>query len=152
MNTGFRQSERAVSTVEFALVVPLLILVLVGILDLARGLTAYVIVSNASREGAQYAMLRPTAAPSAIASNVRARSAPLDSTQLTVSASYYDGTTFQPWPSVGIPASSPQPSAVPIRIEVAYPWSAVSFLIGQFVGGATGTTTFTSTAIVDARR
>ena len=97
-------------------------------------------------------MLRPTAAPSAIASNVRARSAPLDATQLTVTASYYDGATFRPWPSAGIPASSPQPSSVPIRIEVTYPWSAVSFLIGQFIGGATGTTMFTSNSIVDTRR
>jgi Flp pilus assembly protein TadG len=141
-----------VSTVEFALVVPLLILLLVGILDLARGVSAYVVVSNASREGAQYAMLRPTAAPSDIASSVRARSAPLDATQLTVSASYYDGATFQPWPSSGIPATSPQPSSVPIRIEVTYPWSAVSFLIGQFIGGGTGSTMFRSTSIVDARR
>ena len=149
---AFRRSERAVSTVEFALVVPLLFLLLVGILDLARGVSAYVVVSNASREGAQYAMLRPTAAPSAIASNVRARSAPLDATQLTVTASYYDGATFRPWPSAGIPASSPLPSSVPIRIEVTYPWSAVSFLIGQFIGGATGTTMFTSNSIVDTRR
>jgi hypothetical protein len=141
-----------VSTVEFALVVPLLFLLLVGILDLARGVSAYVVVSNASREGAQFAMLRPSAAPSAIASNVRARSAPLDASQLTVSASYHDGATFQPWPSAGIPASSPLPSSVPIRIEVTYPWSAVSFLIGQFIGGATGTTVFTSSSIVDARR
>ena len=79
------------STVEFALVVPLLFVLLVGILDIARGVSAYVVVSNASREGAQYAMLRPTAAPSAIASNVRARSAPLDATQLTVTASYLYG-------------------------------------------------------------
>ena len=149
---AFRRSERAVSTVEFALVVPLLFLLLVGILDLARGVSAYVVVSNASREGAQYAMLRPTAAPSAIASNVRARSAPLDATQLTVTASYYDGATFRPWPSAGIPASSPLPSSVPIRIEVTYPWSAVSFLIGQFIGGATGTTMFRSNSIVDTRR
>jgi hypothetical protein len=146
------RSERGVSTVEFALVAPLLFLLLIGILDLARGVNAYVVVSNATREGAYYAMLRPTAAPSDIASAVRARSAPLNDSQITVTASYYDGATFQPWPSAGIPASSPAPSAIPIRITVSYPWSAITTLVGQFIAAAMGSATFTSTAIVDARR
>jgi Flp pilus assembly protein TadG len=148
VSRGFRHGERAVSTVEFALVAPLLILLLVGILDIARGINAYVTVSSASREGARYAMLRPTSAPSAIASAARDRVVPLDPNQITVTSSYYDGATFRPWPSAGVPASSPQPNSVTIRVAVSYPWSASSFLIGQFFG----TTALTSTATVDTRR
>jgi len=109
---------------------------------------AYVTVANASREGARYAMLSPSSPPSAIVSAARARVVPLDPSQLTVSASYYDGATFRPWPSNGVPASSPQPNAVTIRVEVSYPWSAVSALIAQFFG----TAPLTSSATVDTRR
>jgi len=159
---GLRRDDHGVSTVEFALVAPLLLLLLIGILDLARIVTAYVVVSNASQEGAHFAMLSPGAAPSAIASAVRARAAPLDTStdKLCVSASYYDGSTFQPWPSAGIPASSPQPSSIPVRVEVRYPSSAVTVLIGRFLGGAVsttcplpaGTTYFSSTTTVGTRR
>jgi hypothetical protein len=127
----FRQQE-ATSTVEFALVAPVLFLLLVGILDLGRAVNAYVTVSNAAREGSHYAILHPTAAPSAIVSAVRARVVPLDETQVVVTASYYNGSTFTPWPAVGgIPASSPAPSAIPVRVSVCFPWSAATF-IGRF--------------------
>lgn len=46
--------ERGVSAVEFALIAPVLILLLVGILDLGRAVNAYVTVSNAAREGTHY--------------------------------------------------------------------------------------------------
>jgi hypothetical protein len=123
--------DEAASTVEFALVAPLLFLLLVGILDLGRAVNAFVTVSNAAREGSHYAILHPTAAPAAIASAVRARVVPLDETQVVVSSSYYSGSTFAPWPLGGIPASSPAPSAVPVRVSVCYPWSAATF-IGRF--------------------
>jgi Flp pilus assembly protein TadG len=148
MSSAFRRGDKGVSTVEFALVAPILILLLVGILDVARGVNAYVTVANASREGARYAMLSPSSPPSAIVSAARARVVPLDPSQLTVSASYYDGATFRPWPSNGVPASSPQPNSVTIRVEVSYPWSAVSALIAQFFG----TAPLTSSATVDTRR
>ena len=50
-------SSRGTTMVEFALIVPVLLLLLFGILDLGRALNAYVTMSNASREGARYAML-----------------------------------------------------------------------------------------------
>jgi hypothetical protein len=124
-------SEDGASLVEFALVAPVLLLLLVGILDLGRAVNAYVTVSNAAREGTHYAILHPTAAPSAIASAVTDRVVPLDTSQLVVTSSYYNGATFAPWPAGGIPASSPSPQAIPVRVSVCYPWSAASF-IGRF--------------------
>jgi hypothetical protein len=123
--------EEGTSTVEFALIAPVLFLLLVGILDLGRAVNAYVTVSSAAREGSHYAILHPTAAPSAIVSAVRARTAPLDETQVVVTSSYYNGATFTPWPLGGVPVSSPAPSAIPVRVSVCYPWSAATF-IGRF--------------------
>jgi len=128
---GWDRGEEGTSVVEFALVAPVLLLVLVGILDLGRAVNAYVTVSNAAREGSHYAILHPTAAPSAIVNAVRTRVIPLDETKVVVTSSYYNGSTFVPWPLGGVPASSPAPNAIPVRVSVCFPWSAVTF-IGRF--------------------
>jgi len=125
------RSEAGTSTVEFALVAPLLFLLLVGILDMGRAVNAYVTVSNAAREGSHYAILHPAAAPSAIASAVRARVAPLDETKVAVATYCYNGTTFAPWVVGGLPASCPSASTAPVQVSVCYPWSAATF-IGRF--------------------
>ncbi len=52
--------EQAQSLVELALMLPLLLLLLVGILDLGRIYFSYMTVVNASREGARYGMSSPT--------------------------------------------------------------------------------------------
>ena len=127
---GFR-GEEGTSVVEFALVAPVLLLVIVGILDLGRAVNAYVTVSNAAREGSHYAIIHPTAAPSAIVNAVRTRVIPLDETKVVVTSSYYNGSTFVPWPLGGVPASAPSASAIPVRVSVCFPWSAATF-IGRF--------------------
>ena len=128
----FAQADRGVALVEFALVAPVLILILLGILDAGRAINAYVTIANSAREGAHYAALHPTAAPSDIAAAVRARVAPLNDNSVSVSASYFDGSTLRPWPSGGIPASSPVPAYLATQVRVTYPWSAVTALIGTF--------------------
>jgi hypothetical protein len=42
------------SLLEFALILPILILVLVGVFDLGRALFALITINNAAREGARY--------------------------------------------------------------------------------------------------
>ncbi len=43
--------------VEFALILPLLVLIIAGLFDLGRAFFAYIVISNAAREGARYATL-----------------------------------------------------------------------------------------------
>lgn len=136
--------DRATSAVEFALIAPVLFLLLVGIIDLGRAVNAYVTVGNAAREGTHYLALHPTAGPSAIASAVDQRVYPLDTTKVTVNASYYDGATFRPWPS-GTIAPNPSPTHTPVRVEVSYPWSAATFIGSFFPGGAGATFIVSST-------
>jgi Flp pilus assembly protein TadG len=45
------------SLVEFALILPVLVLVLVGVFDLGRALFALITITNAAREGARYGTL-----------------------------------------------------------------------------------------------
>lgn len=48
------------SLVEFALLFPVLLLILLGAVDLGRAFDAYVNITNASREGARYGSTHPT--------------------------------------------------------------------------------------------
>jgi Flp pilus assembly protein TadG len=54
-----RERERGANLVEFALVLPLLLLMLVGVADLGRAFTTYIAITNAAREGARYASRWP---------------------------------------------------------------------------------------------
>ncbi|TMG48152.1 MAG: hypothetical protein E6H91_06990 [Chloroflexi bacterium] len=147
------RDDRGTSTMEFALILPVLVLLLVGIVDIARALNAYIVVGSASQEGARYAIVNPTAAPSAIASAARTRATPLDTASLAITAEYYDNAaaTFRPWPSAGIPASSPNTTGVLVRISASYPWSAVSAVAGTFFSGS-GSATLTTSSLMEARR
>jgi Flp pilus assembly protein TadG len=54
-----RRGERGANLVEFALVLPLLVLLLAGVADFGRAFNNYMIITNASREGARYASRFP---------------------------------------------------------------------------------------------
>jgi Flp pilus assembly protein TadG len=49
--------EDAQSLVEFALIVPMLLILVFGVIDFGMGLRAYVSVASATREGARYAIV-----------------------------------------------------------------------------------------------
>jgi Flp pilus assembly protein TadG len=132
--------------VEFALIAPILILLIVGILDVSRGVNAYVTVRNAGAEATHWAALHPTVPVTEIEAKVRERVVPLDASAVTVSARFHEqGETWDPWPDAGIARDPAAARTVTIAVEASYPWSAVTF-IGRFIPGAT----FTSRSIADA--
>jgi Flp pilus assembly protein TadG len=53
------EASRGQSLVELALMFPLLLFILVGVLDLGRAYYAYVTITNAAREGASYGAGNP---------------------------------------------------------------------------------------------
>lgn len=54
-----RCGERGQAMVEFAFVMPLLVLILMGVFDLGRAVYAYNVISSAAREGARYGVFKP---------------------------------------------------------------------------------------------
>jgi Flp pilus assembly pilin Flp len=145
------QDDRGTTLVEFALVVPVLILVLVSCLDFARALNAYVTIANASREAARYATVHPEADLSQIRAAAAARIAPLDPAALGVAAFYGASPSPLPWPSGGIPPSAPAPAPVVVRVDVTYDWNAATWIVGSFFG-ATASRTFTASSSMAAIR
>jgi Flp pilus assembly protein TadG len=51
--------QKGQSLVEFALILPLMVLIVVGIFDLGRAFFAYIAISNAAREGARVYIFSP---------------------------------------------------------------------------------------------
>jgi Flp pilus assembly protein TadG len=54
------RSEKGQEVVEFALVIPLLFLLIFGIIDFSNIIFSYDTISNATREGARYGIIHPT--------------------------------------------------------------------------------------------
>ncbi len=71
--------------VEFALIIPLLALILMGVFDLGRGIYAYNVVASAAREGARYGITNPTNT-TGIQSQALANTVALDPSQLNVTS------------------------------------------------------------------
>jgi Flp pilus assembly protein TadG len=130
--------------VEFALVTPVLILVLVASLDFARALNAYVTVTSASREAARYAVLHPTADDAAIWSFVATRVVPLDPAALQVTAVYT--------PSTDVRWSVATLSPGTVTVSVRYRWDAATWMVGQFFSAVSGSRTFEASSAMEAMR
>ena len=54
---GRERHNKGGSMVELALLLPLLVLILAGVVDLGRAFRDYIIITNVAREGARYASL-----------------------------------------------------------------------------------------------
>ncbi len=66
--TGARRCERGAAIVEFALVVPLLLMLLIGVVEFGRAYSAKISVTHAAREGVrEYALTQDASAGSAAA-------------------------------------------------------------------------------------
>jgi Flp pilus assembly protein TadG len=59
MNGRRMKKEKGQSLVEFALLLPILLIILIGVIDLGRMYYAYVVITDAAAEGATYAAINP---------------------------------------------------------------------------------------------
>jgi Flp pilus assembly protein TadG len=112
--------ERGQSMVELALVLPLLLLILFGIVDLGRVFNAYIAITNASREGALYGSFYPPVNESAKA---RIRERVLQEAQPTV---MLDSNLIH------VSSVATGSGTEPVTVTVEYPFAAVSMMMGSF--------------------
>ena len=82
-----RNRQRGQGLVEFAMLLPVLMLILMSILDFGRAIYAYSVVANSAREGARFAITGPVN-PDDIITVVQNAAIGLDMAQLTVSVTY----------------------------------------------------------------
>lgn len=139
---GLRKSNKKKSQaiVEFAIVLGVFMLLLLGMVDFGRALNAQITITNASREGARWASLHPDNLdstgndPESIQYHVR-REAP----QLNLNPSSQIQVTF--------PSGARTPG-LPVRVQVQYTIGPTTMLLAPFFGpGGLTLTAFTEMVI-----
>ncbi len=108
MLPGGWRDERGQALLEMALVLPILILLLLGVVELGQVTYSYITVNNAARAGARVASVGGT--DSDIAAAVQQASPALTSADLTVNIS---------------PVQGSRQSGQPVTVDVRYPVTLV---------------------------
>jgi Flp pilus assembly protein TadG len=108
-----RSGQRGQELAEYALALPIMLLLLMSILDLGRVVYVYSALHNSVREGARYGIVNPGDA-GGIETVVRSRAVGLDPTGLTVLVT--------------------QPDPQTIRVRATYLFTAVTPIAGALVG------------------
>jgi Flp pilus assembly protein TadG len=124
-------NQRGQSMIEFALILPLMVLIIVGIFDLGRAFFAYISITNAAREGARVATFWPgkTTGNDVVTAiqNELMDSPMIDLTGATYQIECMNGASF---------VVKPQNSSIlvcdsgkPVRVTVTYPFNLIIGLI-----------------------
>ena len=117
------RTERGASAVEFAIVLPVLFLVIAGIVAFGRYFFTQIQVTNASREGARAAVVLPNPAAS-------------DMTAITQRA--LAGAAGVPGVAASVVATCPAASSnATVRVTATFDWIIMKPAI-QMVGGSWG--------------
>jgi Flp pilus assembly protein TadG len=163
-----RGLERGQSLVEFSLIFPIVVLLLIAVFDIGRGVYAYTSIANAARSGARIAavnQLYPDASDTMCAENMpvedttsgasptwsaracaasAATSLGLAPTDVSVSYAAPSGTTLVcpagPAPA-DASANNPFHVGCMVSVTVSYSWAPITPLIGSFVGPITMSST-----------
>jgi len=108
-----RQKERGQELVEYALILPIMMLILMSILDLGRAVYYYSAIHNSAREGARYGVINPDD-PAGIEAVVRNKAVVLNPANLTVVISSPDEDT--------------------LRVTLTYQFTPITPIIGTLLG------------------
>jgi Flp pilus assembly protein TadG len=152
-NIRYRKNQKGAALVEFALVLPLLLLLLLGIIEFSLLLYDKAVITNASREGARagivYTMLRPDPNDS---STYADRVNTLTGEIIQVATDYCQDylITFpggDSSPAVNLLTSPCEAADDDLTVEVTYNYSFLIFpdILASFFGGS-GNDTITLSA------
>lgn len=119
--------ESGQTLVEFALILPIFILMLVGIFDFGRAIYAYNTINNAAREAVRVGIVNQNVGAIEAEALAQAVSLGLDSTDVTVNFMEPDFTDAEPC------ASTPGYSCV-VEVEVRFQYNPATPVIGNIVG------------------
>lgn len=122
-----RRDSRGQSLVEFALVLPVFILVLMGIVDLGRAVYGYNTANNAAREASRLAIVDQTVTDIEDRAIQHAVSLGLDATDIDVD--FRDADT----PNTAGSCSTPAIGCL-ATVEVRYTYTPATPVIGNVIG------------------
>jgi Flp pilus assembly protein TadG len=123
--------DKGQSIVEFALIFPVLIILLIAIFDLGRLVFAYNDITNAARQGARTAIVDQGG--SAAENRVIGMGTSLNLTATDVDITYIEAD--------GTDCPTPKTLACQVVVTVRYAWTPITPVIGNIVGPMTVTAT-----------
>lgn len=131
MRRRLSDRPRGQALVEFALILPVFILMLVGLFDLGRAVYGFNTVSNASREAVRLAIVDQNVANIQAKAIQRASSLGLSASDVTVSF-------LNPDLSAGAPCdTAPYQLGCVAQVHVVYHYTPATPIIGNLVGTLT---------------
>lgn len=111
-----RKLEKGQELVEYALILPIMLLILMSILDMGRAVYYYSAIHNSAREGVRYGIINPDD-PAGIEAVVRNKAVALQPTDLTVVVTLPDEDT--------------------VEVTVTYQFVAITPIAGALLGDNT---------------
>jgi hypothetical protein len=142
---GHKRNERGASLVEFALLLPILVLILFGIIDFGSLYNNYQSVRQGARDGMRQAIVADPGAPPSpctiqAGGNVPASGPAYDwicYTKHRIGLSDSDTRVKLLWkaPAVGATDQNPFPAGNPFMVCVQYKASSLSGVLGPFING-----------------
>lgn len=125
-----RRDDDGQTLVEFALILPIFVLVLVGLFDVGRAVFAYSTVNNAAREAGRVAIVDQT--PAHVRQEAAQQAATLGIPASAVTISYRNHDDTGPCPSLTAP-----PVGCLAVIGVPYTYDAATPIVSQLMGTIT---------------
>lgn len=119
--------DRGQTLVEFALILPIFILLLVGIFDMGRGVFAYNTINNAAREAVRVAIVNQT-------NSVIEAEAIKQAVTLNLTGTDVDVNFLQPDYSNAAPCNATPRTGCVVEVIVRYQYTAATPIIGNIVG------------------
>jgi len=116
---------RGQGLVEFALVFPILILLLLAIFDAGRLVFAYNDITNAARVGARVAIVDQTGNVARDATIAQATSLGLANADVSITYLASD---------LGAPCATPYQLGCVAQVDVSFDWQAITPVIGNIIG------------------
>jgi hypothetical protein len=128
MKLAARKRNSAQGLIEFAIILPLLLLMLILIFDIGRSIYAYSVINNAAREGARSGIIKPydTVLAEQVAMHLTSG---LDVTHITVNINAPSTSNF-------------------FEVEVRYTFEAATPYLGRLLGSANNSITLVGHSIM----
>lgn len=112
-----RKSQRGQALVELALVLPILLMIIFGIMEFGRVFNAYLVITNAAREGSRQGVVGAT--DTQITNAVKTAAGTLDLNKLTVTIT---------------PSAASRVRGAQMTVSVAYPVKIYTPIISSIIG------------------
>ncbi|BCF95161.1 TadE/TadG family type IV pilus assembly protein [Paraburkholderia largidicola] len=132
------RAQRGVAAVEFAIVLPLLLLVLFGIVEFGVALYDKAMITNASREGARAGVVLRTPKPGA---------QDITNVVLAYSRNYLITFGSSNTPTVSVPSGIGGTFGTPLTVTVSYQYAGLG--LGAMLSAFTGPIVMTATTIMN---